>query len=143
MNLGDIVARAKAVTQMRGSEDFLAVSAAFKRMKNILSQAKEKGFLDAKVEPPTTTVVVEPSQEELSAAAVKVTETYWSLAAKREYIAALELMATLRPQIDAFFDQVMVMDENPYVRQSRLNLLSDLVGNFSRIADFSEIVVAG
>ncbi len=142
-NVRDAIARAQAVTAARSSEDFLAVSGAFKRMKNILAQAKEKGFLDEKVEFPTTTIVVASSQQELSAAAAKVTETYWNLAAKREYVAALELMATLRPQIDAFFDQVMVMDENPYVRQTRLNLLSDLVGNFSRIADFSEIVVAG
>ena len=40
----DAVARAEAVTAVRGSEDFAAVSAAFKRMKNILAQAKEKGI---------------------------------------------------------------------------------------------------
>jgi glycyl-tRNA synthetase beta chain len=40
----DVVSRAEAVTSARGSEDFAAVSAAFKRMKNILSQAKEKGI---------------------------------------------------------------------------------------------------
>ena len=39
----DAVARAEAVTAVRGSEDFAAVSAAFKRMKNILAQAEEKG----------------------------------------------------------------------------------------------------
>ncbi len=39
----DVVARAEAVTAVRGSGDFVAVSSAFKRMKNILAQAKEKG----------------------------------------------------------------------------------------------------
>ncbi len=43
----DAVARAEAVTAVRGSEDFAAVSAAFKRMKNILAQAEEKGILSA------------------------------------------------------------------------------------------------
>ena len=43
----DAVARAEAVTAVRGSDDFAAVSAAFKRMKNILAQAKEKGELPA------------------------------------------------------------------------------------------------
>ena len=38
-DLRDLVARAEAVTAVRGSDDFLAVSAAFKRMKNILAQA--------------------------------------------------------------------------------------------------------
>ena len=42
-DLNDLVARAEAVTAVRGGEDFLAVSAAFKRMKNILAQAVEKG----------------------------------------------------------------------------------------------------
>ena len=40
----DAIARAEALTAARGSEDFLAVSAAFKRIKNILRQAEEKGF---------------------------------------------------------------------------------------------------
>ena len=40
----DAVARAEAVTAVRGSDDFVAVSAAFKRMKNILAQAEEKGI---------------------------------------------------------------------------------------------------
>ncbi len=40
----DAIARAEALTAARGSEDFLAVSAAFKRIKNILKQAEEKGF---------------------------------------------------------------------------------------------------
>ena len=40
----DAIARAEALTQVRGSEDFAAISAAFKRIKNILRQAEEKGF---------------------------------------------------------------------------------------------------
>ena len=41
----DAVARAEAVTAVRGSADFAAISAAFKRMKNILTQAAEKGIV--------------------------------------------------------------------------------------------------
>ncbi len=40
----DAIARAEALTAARGSEDFAAVSAAFKRIKNILRQAEEKGY---------------------------------------------------------------------------------------------------
>ena len=56
---------------------------------------------------------------------------------------ALEAMATLRPEIDAFFDKVMVMDPDPALRAARLALLSGIVRSFSGIADFSEIVTAG
>ena len=58
-------------------------------------------------------------------------------------VAALQLIATLRPAIDQFFDEVMVMDPNPAVREHRLSLLQNLLGGFSAIADFSEIVTAG
>ena len=40
----DAIARAEALTAARESEDFAAISAAFKRIKNILRQAEEKGF---------------------------------------------------------------------------------------------------
>ncbi len=51
-------------------------------------------------------------------------------------------MATLRPEIDGFFKDVMVMDPDPAVRSSRLSLLAAW-WTFSRVADFSEIVTAG
>jgi glycyl-tRNA synthetase beta chain len=139
----DSVARAEAVTAVRGSDDFVAVSAAFKRMKNILAQAGERGYLETKVEPPSHELEVDPSQSALHAAAQGIAERFQALAAGHEYVAALELIASLRPQIDLFFEKVMVMVEDPYVRWTRLSLLQGLVENFSKIADFSEIVVAG
>jgi len=138
----DAVARAQALTAVRDSADFAAVSAAFKRMKNILTQANEKGTLDMLVEIPTH-VEMHPAQRELTAAAGRIGEAFARLTANHEYVAALELIATLRPQVDVFFQQVMVMDGDPCVRQTRLNLLSGLVQTFSRIADFSEIVTPG
>jgi glycyl-tRNA synthetase beta chain len=137
----DAVARAEAVTAVRGSADFEAVSAAFKRMKNILAQAKEKG----EIIPACATELKEahPAQSGLSTAAAQVGERVEALRERREYVPALEAVATLRPQVDAFFDQVMVMDPNAEVRQSRLALLSEIVKSFSGIAEFSEIVTAG
>jgi glycyl-tRNA synthetase beta chain len=76
-------------------------------------------------------------------AADRISAEFSELATHHEYVAALELIATLRPQIDGFFNEVMVMDDDPYVRNTRLSLLDSLVQTFSRIADFSEIVVAG
>ena len=65
------------------------------------------------------------------------------LRAEKDYKAALEQIATLRPQVDAFFDAVMVMAPDAEVRANRLALLEKVLGDFSGIADFSEIVVAG
>jgi glycyl-tRNA synthetase beta chain len=137
----DAVARAEAVTAVRGSEDFAAVSAAFKRMKNILAQAKEKGELpqgDA-----WQSEAVHAAQRELMTKEEEIADRVKRMCEQREYAGALEAIATLRPQVDAFFDQVMVMDPDPKIRASRLWLLTKIVSNFSGIADFSEIVVAG
>ncbi|WP_035349739.1 glycine--tRNA ligase subunit beta [Edaphobacter aggregans] len=137
----DAVARAEAVSAVRGSADFEAVSAAFKRMKNILSQAKEKGeSIDSA---PVAAKNVHPAQGALAEAAAVLGGKVDTLSEGHEYVAALEAVATLRPQVDGFFDQVMVMDPDAEVRRSRLALLASIVKSFSGIADFSEIVVAG
>jgi glycyl-tRNA synthetase beta chain len=137
----DAVARAEAVTAVRGSEDFVAVSAAFKRMKNILAQAKEKGELPRGEEGQSESV--HAAQMELMTKEEEVADRVKKMAEKRQYVGALEAIATLRPQVDAFFEQVMVMDPDLKIRASRLWLLTKIVSNFSGIADFSEIVVAG
>jgi glycyl-tRNA synthetase beta chain len=137
----DAVARAEALTEVRGSEDFAAVSAAFKRMKNILSQAKERGELPQGEE--RHSGAIHPAQLELVTKEEEIADRVKRMAERREYVGALEAIATLRPQVDAFFDQVLVMDPDPKIRASRLWLLTKIVGNFSGIADFSEIVVAG
>ena len=52
---------------------------------------------------------------------------------------ALESIAGLRPAVDRFFDEVLVMAEAATVRKNRLGLLSSLLKEFSTIANFSEI----
>jgi glycyl-tRNA synthetase beta chain len=137
----DAVARAEAVTVVRGSEDFAAVSAAFKRMKNILSQAQEKGF--AAVSSVDAALLTEPTERALAERSAELADRVYTLREKKNYKAALEQIATLRPQVDAFFDAVMVMAPDAKIRANRLALLKKVLEDFSGIADFSEIVVAG
>ena len=142
----DAVARAEAVTAVRmasaaGSDDFAAVSAAFKRMKNILAQAREKGMeVPAQVD---ESLLLEPEETALAERASDLAGQVDGLRAVGEYEGALRAIAGLRPQVDAFFDAVMVMAPEPQVRGNRLALLARVLGDFSRIADFSEIVTAG
>jgi glycyl-tRNA synthetase beta chain len=137
----DAVARAEALTEVRGSEDFLAVSAAFKRMKNILAQAAEKGV--ASSDSVRDELLVDSAEKALAEGAAAVATRVEVLRASREYKSALEAIASLRTQVDGFFDMVMVMAPEPEIRANRLALLAILVEEFSRIADFSEIVAAG
>jgi glycyl-tRNA synthetase beta chain len=137
----DAVARAEALTAVRGGDDFAAVSSAFKRMKNILSQAKEKGF--AAGSNVDAALLTDPTEKALAERSSELGEKVKGLRAEKSYTAALEEIATLRPQVDAFFDAVMVMAPDAEVRANRLALLEKVLGDFSGIADFSEIVVAG
>jgi len=137
----DVIARVNAVKSVLHMPEFLAISAACKRMRNILRQAEAKGIQPAaKFE-----YLPESSHEEKNLAAyVEVNspriETHRQ---KKEYEQALLLLSTAREQVDPFFDKVMVMVDDERIRANRLALLQTLLREFSTIADFSEIVTEG
>ena len=137
----DAVARAEAVTAVRGSENFVAVSSAFKRMKNILAQAKEKGIVAGSHV--NAALLTDPAERALAARSAELADRVSRLRTEKDYREALEQIATLRPQVDAFFEAVMVMAPETAVRANRLALLERVLSDFSGIADFSEIVVTG
>jgi glycyl-tRNA synthetase beta chain len=137
----DAVARAEAVSKVRGSADFESISSAFKRMKNIMRQASEKTKVIAlRVDP---VGLQEESEKELAALIPQTAATVEKLRAARDYEGALLEIAKLRPAIDKFFDKVMVMVDDDNLRANRLALLQTVVKEFSTIADFSEIVTEG
>jgi glycyl-tRNA synthetase beta chain len=137
----DAVARAAAVTAARSSADFQAVSAAFKRMQNILAQAREKGL--AAGSSVDVALLTHATEQELFKIAGELMPKVAALRTAKDYAATLSITATLRPQVDAFFDAVMVMDPDAEVRANRLALLAMVLAGFGGIADYAEIVVAG
>jgi glycyl-tRNA synthetase beta chain len=136
--VSDAMARAQALSQVRGSDDLVAVSTAFKRIKNILRQAAEKQ--DQYGESVVSEELSEPAERRLYEEMLRVAPQVEALRARQQYQAALECIATLRPAIDGFFDQVMVMAPEAHLRRNRLTLIASVLNDFSRIADFSEIV---
>jgi glycyl-tRNA synthetase beta chain len=138
----DVIARAEALTKVRGSEDFLAISAAFKRIKNIVRQAEEKSevFSYSSEGGKLFGELVEPEEKALIKAFEEVAGRVTALREKRDYLAAVEAIATLRPAVDAFFDKVMVMAPDPKLRASRLGMIRQVREGLAGIADFSEIV---
>jgi glycyl-tRNA synthetase beta chain len=134
----DAIARAEALTAARESADFAAISAAFKRIKNILRQAEEKHF---EIGSPKD-VKLAPEAQQLADAAGALAPEVAKLRQDRSYGEALALIATLRPAVDAFFDKVMVLDNDPAIRGANLGLIDGILHGFSGIADFSEIVTA-
>jgi glycyl-tRNA synthetase beta chain len=140
--VADAVARARALSQVRGSDDLLAISTAFKRIKNILRQAEERqdDYGHTIAIPVIPEDLTEAAEQHLYAEAIRVAPTVEALRARQQYPEALERIATLRPAIDSFFDHVMVMTPEAHLRRNRLALIASLLSDFSRIADFSEIV---
>jgi glycyl-tRNA synthetase beta chain len=134
----DAIARAEALSAARASEDFEAVSAAFKRINNILRQAAEKGF---GVGSPDA-VTLAPEAQKLKDAAATLAPEVARLRQERNYGEALGKIATLRPVVDAFFDKVMVLDPDEKIRGAHLGLIDGVLKGFSGIADFSEIVTS-
>jgi glycyl-tRNA synthetase beta chain len=137
----DAVLRGKALTEVRGAEEMAAIAAAWKRMKNILRQAEEKGLpIDGAVR---AELLKDEAEQQLWAGMGTLAPQIEQLRADGNYVAALQQVAGLRPQVYRFFEQVMVMADDEDIRANRLALLAALTRELGRIADFSEIVTAG
>ena len=132
----DAARRSTAIAQVRPTENFASLAAGFKRIRNILEKA---GGVDLYAQK-------ELDESKLEAGAERALfDAYQKLRqdmdGQPDYAASLERTASLRPQVDQFFDDVLVMAKDEAVRENRLTFLAQLLREFSTIADFSEIVV--
>ena len=131
-HLADLELRIEALNKVRATPDFEPLAASFKRIKNILKQAHVLSTA-----PPDEKLLAPGPERTLYDAFERVRE---QLKTHPTYEAKLEAIASLRPEVDLFFDKILVNDADEKVRQNRLALLNSLLTEFSNIADFSEIV---
>jgi len=133
-NVPDVVLRVKALDSFRKEPDFEPLSITFKRLENILKKAEDlKGVAVDEI------FFEDQSEKELFSAAKGVSLLVDDLIKKGDYDTALLHIAGLRPIVDTFFVDVMVMSENAKLRQNRIALLSFVSALFKNIADFSMI----
>lgn len=130
----DFDRRLHAVTQFRKLPAAESLAAANKRIRNILRKTDE-----AIPETVDSAVLKLPAERALASALVDMDQAVTPLLATGAYNEALTRLAALREPVDRFFDDVMVMDEDPALRRNRLALLSALRGLFLRIADLSQL----
>jgi glycyl-tRNA synthetase beta chain len=133
--LGDLGERTAAIHQVRATPDFEPLAASFKRIKNILKQAHFAGLWEV-----DESKLAKGPEQDLYAAFRAVRA---NIQTAESYADKLALIATLRPQVDLFFDKILVNDPDAAVRENRLAMLQSLLTEFSTIADFSEIVAQG
>src|SRR3984893_9433691 len=137
-DLVDAVKRVEAVKALRKTRNFEPLAISFKRIRKILEKAgPESGW---KLSAVRTDFFAEEAERQLHSQAAGVARLAEQHKREGRYREALQDIAGLRPAVDKFFEEVMVMAEEEQVRKNRLTLLSDLLAQFSTIADFSEIV---
>ena len=137
-DLVDTQKRLLALRAIRKSRNFEPLAVSFKRIRKILEKAGVTSGGDGarRVNPE---LFEGAAERELHSAAQAAASKVQSLKRGGKYLEALEAIANLRPVVDKFFDGVMVMAEKEAVRNNRLALLAQLLGEFTTIADFSEI----
>jgi glycyl-tRNA synthetase beta chain len=136
-DLADVEQRMLAIQSVRPTADFEPLAASFKRVKNILRQAEFEtaGAVNADL-------LEAGPEKELFTAFERLRGQVTAHRQKKDYRSALAAIASLRPQVDHFFDKVLVNANDETVRRNRLTLLANLLTEFSSIADFSEIVTS-
>jgi len=132
-SLYDCDLRIRALQEFQGHEAAVALAAANKRIANILRKQPRQG---GEVDPG---LLREEAESELYRQIRSLDEGAAKLFAEAQYLEGLEQLAQLRPSVDRFFDDVMVMVEDPDLRQNRLALLDELLQSFRRVADLSRI----
>jgi len=130
--LPDLDQRLKALDTFMGQEAAASLAAANKRIGNILRKSEEP-IVDT-IDPDSLQLEEELMLfDEVS----RLQDEIEPLLGRRDYATSLRGLSGLREPVDAFFDAVMVMDEDPTLRANRLALLAQLKALFDRIADLS------
>ena len=133
-----LVARVEALQAFLKSDDGANLLAGYKRAANILKVEEKK---DGKtfISEVSEALLAAPPEKNLYTALVQAKAGIAPALEKEDFALAMRQMAALRGPVDAFFDGVKVNDENPKLRENRLNLLASLRAALHQVADFSKI----
>jgi len=133
-DLVDAQKRLQALRAIRRSKNFEPLTVSFKRIRKILEKSNNKDSLTVKAD-----LFENDAELELFSAARDTAAKVQADKRAGKYDQALDRIAGLRKSVDRFFEEVMVMAEDEAVRKNRLALLSELLREFTTVADFSEI----
>jgi len=136
VSLLDFDRRIKAVREFSKLPEAPALAAANKRIRNILRKVESEIPTHVNAD-----LLQETGEKDLHiAVTAALADTDTALAA-RDYVAVLSRLAILRPQVDAFFDSVMVNVDDTAVRDNRLALLKTVADRFASVAEIAALVV--
>ncbi len=130
----DLYQRIVAVCAFMNLDAADSLASANKRIANILKSADTQN--DGSVD---TSLFASAQEKALFAAMEQMADLHRADIAARDYSSILNRLATLKNPVDEYFDAVMVMDDDPQIRQNRLTTLSQLRRLFLDVADISSI----
>lgn len=136
VRLAPLPSQLAAVRAFAAMPEAESLSAANKRVANILRKAEESGEAIGAV---NASLMQEAEEKALQAALANVSPSANALFAKGDFTGYLKSFAALKAPVDAFFDKVMVMAEDKAVRANRLALLRDLRDAMNKVADLSKL----
>lgn len=133
-------ARVDALSTFSKADDFEQAVLTFKRAANIIVKQGSKGDITLTGDY-TEDLLVEDAEKALAARLKEIAPKWEELWGKDDFASLMGLLRDLRPDVDAFFDNVMVMCKEDDLRTNRLNLLTALVSRLGLLADFSALQV--
>ncbi len=135
LSFKDVKARVAALSDLKKQDYFESLTVAFRRVGSILDDGQDYPPLDPKL-------FEQPAEGNLLKKVRLIQEVVNNeLIPKKDYSQALARIVEIKPEVDAFFKDVMVNAEDEKIRNNRKALLTIVADLFSKIADFSKIVV--
>ena len=131
-----VLPRLQALDALRQGDGFAPLAAAFKRIANIVRKNGAEVPVDFAVQPALFTLAAE--QRLFDAMQATGAQVLQAVAAS-DYPAACSRLVEVKPAVDGFFDDVMVMADDVAVRHNRLALLRGCASLFAQLADFARI----
>ena len=125
--------KVKALSQLRNLPDYENVIMVFKRVGNIIPE-------DFKFSNTSVNLLVSRPEKELYKKFIEIKDKFKQFIENKDYDKALGLLLELKPYIDRFFDNVMIMVEDEKLKSNRLSLLKEINDLFRNIADFTKLI---
>jgi len=134
--IADVRERCEALKGFRGKPEFVKLVIGQKRVRNILKDIDKVAAID-------NDLIQEPAEKALLKIGNQTSSEIETLIAQKSYPKVLTVLLEMRPVIDRFFDDVLVMCGDKKLRENRMALVSIINRLFLQFADFSQIVIEG
>jgi glycyl-tRNA synthetase beta chain len=132
--IADLPARLAAVQAFAALPESAALSAANKRIVNILRKSGSEAALAV-----DRSVLADGAEQDLYLTFQRLAPQVEDDFGRGDFESALRVLATAKPAVDRYFDDVMVMAEDPSIRANRLALLRGVADTMNRVADISKL----